>query len=381
MNTVGFGLFPLQAVASNLSDFQLRMEDRIPQIAIFLVGVTIIVVTLLVINAFRKRGKVAVLNEGYVPTRRPVVEGRGYFSVLRLAKSMGLDREQTKMLAFVMKNVNVRDMEKALESSDVMDRHFKRAYNNIEETSTSDDDLNKRLSVLFATRNILETYTGTVNISSTRQIKEGTAAILIVEKDGANHPTKIVSSKPDALVVEHPLDDKGSPIGLQNGGPVTVAFFGNSNKAFSVPSRIIGSQTVANRAVLKLAHSGKIKKLSSRRFRRKQAGISAGFYLVKVEASVNRKKKTLLVSNMRLAGDIMDISIGGCAIRTSVSIRPGQTIKIEFSKENNFTVAALGEVIRTNQTGRNTVMHVKFLKIPRKSLNYINAMVYEYAKA
>ena len=381
MNTAGFGLFPLQTQTPNLLGFQLQIEDRIPQIIIFLVGVTLIVATLLIVNAFRKRGKVSVLNEGYVPTRRPIIEGRGYFSVLRLARSMGLDREQTKMLAFVMKNVNVTDIGKALESSDLMDRHFKRAYGRIEETSTSDEDLNKRLSVLFATRNILEMYTGTVNISSTRQIKEGTAAILIVGKDGANHPTRIISSKSDALVVEHPLDDNGSPIGLQNGGPVTVALFGNSNKAFSVPSRIIGLETVSKRAVLHLAHSGKIKKLSSRRFRRKQAGISAGFYLVRVNASGNGKKKTLLVSNMRLQGDIMDISIGGCAIKTSVSIRPGQTIKIEFSKENNFTVAALGEVVRTNQTGRSTVMHVKFLKIPRKSLNYINAMVYEYAKS
>jgi hypothetical protein len=34
--------------------------------------------------------------------------------------------------------------------------------------------------------------------------------------------------------------------------------------------------------------------------------------------------------------------------------------------------------LRTNRTGVNTVMHIKFLKVPRKGLNSINAIVYEY---
>jgi hypothetical protein len=41
-------------------------------------------------------------------------------------------------------------------------------------------------------------------------------------------------------------------------------------------------------------------------------------------------------------------------------------------------IAALGQVLRTNRSGISTIMHIKFLRIPRRSLNIINALVYEY---
>ena len=374
----GLAMFALQT--ADIRDFGWDEEGLAIRAVIFAIGVTVIVVSLVVATALKKRGKVKAFSEGYVPQWTPY-SGRGvYFSLLRLSRDMGLDREKSRMLRFVMKSGGVTDVSKVLESPELIDRHFRRAYNHIEDTSASEEDLNKRLSVLFATRNILETYTATVSISSTRQIKENTEATLLVGNAGDNYPTKIVSNKADELAVEHPLDGKGSPVSVAAGSVVNIAFFTKSNKAFSVQSRVLDTGTTAGRQVLRLAHSGKIKKLSSRRFRRRQTRISAAFYLVKVESSGPRKKKTLLVSKMQLHGDILDISIGGCSISTEVAAKAGQTIKIEFSGENA-SVAALGEVLRTNRTGRNTVMHVKFLKIPRKSLNYISAMVYQYANA
>jgi len=41
-------------------------------------------------------------------------------------------------------------------------------------------------------------------------------------------------------------------------------------------------------------------------------------------------------------------------------------------------VAALGQVLRTNRSKTNIILNVKFLKIPRKSMNLINASVYGY---
>jgi hypothetical protein len=53
-------------------------------------------------------------------------------------------------------------------------------------------------------------------------------------------------------------------------------------------------------------------------------------------------------------------------------------LKIEFTREDDSIVAALGEVLRTHRAGTDTIMNSKFVKVPRKSLNSINAMVYEY---
>ena len=87
----------------------------------------------------------------------------------------------------------------------------------------------------------------------------------------------------------------------------------------------------------------------------------------------------MVVDKRRLTGNIIDISIGGCSIKTSVNVPSGQRLKIEFNHEGNVTVAVLGQVLRTNRSGISTIMHIKFLKVPRRSLNAINALVFEYA--
>jgi len=367
-----FATFPLQAV--DLSFFQLQEERLALEAMIFLIGVGVVVAVMVVITILKNKGKLSALSEGRVSVKR---RRRGFsaFALHRIAGDIGLDRDKTKMLEFVLRNDNVTDPARSIDSPDLMDRHFKRAYRLIEKTSISEDEMNSRLSVLFATRNIIENYTDTVTISSTRQIQENTSAMIILGDN--NYPTKIISSQGEVLIVEHPGNNKGGYASIPKGSKITLAFFTKSSKGFSVASRVIDSMETMNRRIMKLAHSGKIKKLSSRRFRRRQTVISTGFYLVGLE-TIGRKR--LIVDKRQFVGSIMDISAGGCSIRTGTPIKPGQKLKIEFTQEDDFTVAALGEVLRTNRTGYNTVMHIKFLKIPRKSLNFINAMVYEYAE-
>jgi hypothetical protein len=75
----------------------------------------------------------------------------------------------------------------------------------------------------------------------------------------------------------------------------------------------------------------------------------------------------------------MDISVGGCSIKATVPVTSGARLKIEFT-QSSVTVAALGQILRTNQSGVSTIAHVKFLRVPRRSMNAINAFVYEYAE-
>jgi len=369
-------MFPLQA--TDLSFFQLHDDGLASEVMFFLIGIGILMAVFICIGIFKSRGKLAAFNEGYAPSKRRR-KGFSGFALYRIASDIGLDREKAKMLEFVLRNDNVTNIAKSLESPDMMDRHFKRAYRLIEKTSISEEELNSRLSVFFATRNIIETYTHSeaAAVTSTRQLQENTAAVIILGGNEMNYPTRIVSSQSDVLIVEHPVNNKGSPVSIPKNSKITLAFFTKSSKGFSVTSRVMGSIETMNRHILKLAHSNKIRKLSSRRFRRRQTVISTRFFLVRVE-TLHRGQR-LLVDKRQFSGNIMDISVGGCSIRTNAPVKPGQKIKVEFTQEGNFTVAALGEVLRTNRTGYNTVMHIKFIKIPRKSLNIINAMVYEYA--
>jgi hypothetical protein len=294
----------------------------------------------------------------------------------RLAESLGLNRDQTKMLDFVLRIGGANDPVRSLNSPNLLDRYFKRAYRLIERTSASEDEMNMRLSVLFTTRNIIDTNAGNTEATSTRQIPENAAAVLAIGE--TNYPIRVISSRGDSLVVENPISNTGAPLRLPRGSQASLSFFTKSSRGFSVESRIRGSSDTADGTVLQLVHSGQIKKLSNRRFRRRQTVISTVFYFVHVDETAEKQDNKLVVDNRRFIGNILDISIGGCSIRTNAPVDSGQRLKIEFTREDNSVVAALGEVLRTNRSGTSTILHVKFLKVPKKSLNSINAMVYEY---
>jgi len=368
-----FSMLPLQN--RGVPNQMIRVADKNDALA-FVISIGVIVILLVLINVIRNRFKVPALNGTQTAGGNP--RQFSIFSLHRMTSSLGLDREQSKMLEFVLRSDGVTDPTRSLNSPNLLDRHFKRAYRIIERTSISEDELNNRLSVLFSTRNIIETSLGISNTTSTRQIPANAAAVLTVGQ--TNYPIRVISSRGDTLVVENPMSSTGNPLRLARGSKVSLAFFTKSSKGFTVESRVLGSTETADGPVLQLVHSGQIKRLSNRRFRRRQTVISTSFYCVHVEETGRRNEKKMVVDKRKFSGNILDISIGGCSIKTNIALGTGQRLKIEFTREDNSVVVALGEVLRTTKSGVSTIMNIRFLKVPRKSLNSINAMVYEYAE-
>jgi hypothetical protein len=367
---MAFSIFPMQL--AGLKDMQLPNKGAGYAI-FFLIGIGVVVVLILLLNYLKSSNKVESLNRTAVGD-----EGQRKFSIFtfrRIATNLDLDKDQTNMLEFVLKCDNVTDVVRSFESPILLDKHFKKAFRIIERTSISNDEMNNRLSVLFDTRNIIENKANSVSTTSTREIPENTAAVLALGE--ISYPTRVISSKGDSLIVEHPLSSTGEPLELQKGGLVSISFFPEPNKGFAVDSRVLGStETIDGHHILQLVHSGQIKKLSKRRFRRRHTVITTAFYFVTVDTG--NKNAPTSIDKRRFSGNILDISIGGCSIKSAVPVNNNQKLKIEFTREDDSIVAALGEVLRTHKAGTDTIMNIKFVKVPRKSLNSINAMVYEY---
>jgi len=295
------------------------------------------------------------------------------FTLHRLGRSIGLHREQIKMLDFVFKTDGVTDPEKSINTTALLDRHFRRAYRVIEQSSNTDEEAQNRLALLFSTRNVLEnTVSG--GMTSTRQIKDDTIIVLNFGKE--KHATSVITARGDHLTLECPHNAVGSPIKVSRGDKTTALLFNKSNKGFSFETRVTGYSTHQGLTTLLLAHSNHLKFLSQRRFRRKQMVIACYLFLVYVEGS--GKKQRLIADKRRFTGNIADISVGGCSIKISAPVQVGARLKIEFTQGAS-KVAALGQVLRSNRSGMTTVIHIKFLKVSRKSMNIINAFVYEYA--
>lgn len=358
---IDLNLFVLQIEAS---DFWVDPTLGTREVIIFII-IAAIIAGIAVLNMFKKKP----------PGSRivPKINLFSGFALYKLIKNLDLNYEQRKMLRFVFKTDGVSDPEKSLNTPALLDRHFKRAYRFFEKTSHSDAERQRKLAVLFSTRNVLENSVF-AGFTSTRQIKEDTILILNTGKEKIN--VNIVSARTENLVIEAPKNVLGSQLKIPKGANLNVLFFTKSNKGFTFETRVTGFSTMHGRQVMLLAHSNNLRFLSQRRFRRRHAVIACFLNLVYVEGS--GKKQRLVVDKRRHAANIADISVGGCSIKTNAPVQVGARFKVEFSQSEN-KVAALGLVLRTNRTGGITVIHMKFLKVSQKSMNLINAFVYDYA--
>jgi c-di-GMP-binding flagellar brake protein YcgR len=361
-------LYPLQFDPRGVA-----FKESNPKEVLFVgIAVVALVIILVVVNKFKKKLPVNAMDSiqttgsggGFHP-----FASIGFHSQLR---SMGLNHDQIKMMDYVFKQDKVTNPQHSLNSAALLDRHFRKAYRIIERSARTDEEAQQRFSLLFSTRNILEAHSGET-ATSTRQIPENAAAVLGYGND--RYPVKIISTKGDHMVVENPQTPTGSNVQIPRGSKVTISFFTKSSKGFSFESRILGVGESGSGQVLQLLHSNKVNNLSKRRFRRRQVMIPVSFYFVNLE-DTGKKEKRMVVDKRRLTGSIMDISIGGCSIKTNVLVPSGSRLKIEADGDG--TIVVLGQVIRINRTGMKTTAHVSFLKVPRKSLNAINAMVFEY---
>ncbi|MDR2490979.1 MAG: PilZ domain-containing protein [Spirochaetaceae bacterium] len=116
-----------------------------------------------------------------------------------------------------------------------------------------------------------------------------------------------------------------------------------------------------------------------RMYRRKEVGIACAFYIVIVRQVKHRFKtvQKLTVDPRKFTGILLDVSVGGAAVSVRENFKVGIKIKLAF-KIGSLSVATLGIVQRINRNNREAVLHVKFLKIPPKSLQSLNEFTYNY---
>jgi c-di-GMP-binding flagellar brake protein YcgR len=304
------------------------------------------------------------------------------FAMHKIASSYGLNKTQSRVLETVFRSDAVSDPHAVIESPPLLDKHFKRAYKRIERSAESEVAVQQQLSMLFSVRNTIEaTNNTTATVMSSRQIADNVAAVLAVGKD--TFSVHVLNAKGDGVLVENPRNALGNPIKIPKGTKVNLSFFTKNSKGFAFESRIIAVKDTPKGPALQLAHAPRVKPLIQRRFRRRQTEDPCQFALVRVEdAKVGRKKvKKMIVDSRRFKGTIMDISIGGCSVRSNTNVAAGARLKLEFELNDVASMAALGQVIRTNRGGGTyTILHVKFIKVPRRVQNSINAMVFDYAE-
>jgi len=319
------------------------------------------------------------LGIGKGPSRGGSPKRFSMFAMRRVAKTYRLNHDQAKALEFVLKSNGVVDPERTVANPAALDKHFKRTFKQLENSAGSEEEAQQKIALLFSVRNAIDIQHNTSASSpSSQRIYTGMAATLSINQESFS--VKVISSKGDTVHVDCPRNAIGSLIKFPKGTKVNLAFFTKDGKGFSFDSQVIGITDTSFGPALHLSHTHEAKAMTQRRFRRTNAAVNCDFYMVRVEDLRNRKPPKMIVDTRKMSGSVTDISIGGCAIKTPVAIPAGSRLKIEFDYDRSpVPVAVLGQVLRINRSGiSNTIIHIKFLKVPRKAMNAINTLVFEY---
>jgi hypothetical protein len=374
----------VQAPFLQAQNVQYFKEDD-PMAAIILgIGIGVVVVFAIIVNIIRHGIKSLGPRPGGVRQSSSLVPLRQFsgLTLRAIARSYDLNKEQTKMLEYVLTKDGVSRPREVLADVALTDKHFKRAYHSISkkgERMVDDTEVQKELYRLFSTRSAIEAAPASLQRAAIPEIGYGTEVVLSI--NGKTYPLKVDTVRGEVIMVECPVNPLGQPLKFQKGTKADLNYFNNMNYGFLQQCRVLDVVMAPKKPpILQLLSLGKPKTLFKRKSRRRQVNIPCEFWVVTITktGSGARAQTTMTVGSRKFVGEILDISPGGCSIRTRGLLKPGLRLKISVEEQKkNATV--LGQVLRINRGSSITsFVHIKFIKASLKALNVINAVVYRY---
>ncbi|MDR3337975.1 MAG: PilZ domain-containing protein [Treponema sp.] len=299
-----------------------------------------------------------------------------------VAKNYDLNKDQTKILEYVLTRDGVSNPKTLLSNPNNLDIHFKRTYESMRRNipKTGDDSTaQKQLYQLFSTRNAIESAPINASRANVSQVEDGMDVVLGIH--GKTYPLKVIRVKGQLITMLCPINPLGEPIKLTKGTKVELSFFSGSSHGYLQRCQVLDIVKNAHEEnLLQLITQGKVKTLFKRKSRRRQVKIPCEFRVVTLTKTGAGPKAPvkMTVGGRKFTGDILDISPGGCSVRTKGLLKPGLRIKIDFEVRGS-AASALGQILRINRGSSITsFVHVKFIKASLKALNVINAVVYRY---
>jgi c-di-GMP-binding flagellar brake protein YcgR len=302
---------------------------------------------------------------------------RGGFK--RRALDFGFSSTEAEFLDFYARKLGVVSPNTIFGSKTQLDNFMKNSFKYIEQHAETEAMAEEQKHNLFAIREALGSRTSSgTSISSTRQLKSKTPLSIVTAKE-AHYSSILIVNESRALYLEPALDAFGGPIRFPGGSKLTVYFYMGNHVGYSFQTRSKGMVDIDGRRFLSIAHSDKIKPLPARRNQRVELRISARYYLVHVSAAKDRGKvvKTVQVEKAAVAGIIVDLSGGGLSLQTISPSNAGEFVKLEFDLGSG-SRSAFATVIRVSKTKSGALMHLKFVRISRKTVNEIRSVVYGY---
>jgi c-di-GMP-binding flagellar brake protein YcgR len=268
-----------------------------------------------------------------------------------------------------------------LSNSSALDITLRKAIKEISESSSSDQVKEAHILTLYRIKQTIERNSQPKKAVSTSKKIGVNQVVALTPESGGRFLSRLVSNLKGGIAAEIPVDKNGTQIRWPRGSLVTLFFWKANGQGFSFQSKISGYSTVRGVPCLMVKHSNAVHEAQQRRYRRKPLERPCYFYPVRimvVGTGKNAEKKAYTETKNHTLGTVLEVSVGGCSIKTTYPLGKGSLIKVEFETGKKAQIAAYGKVVsmvRIKPLGG--IMHVMFTRLSQSHMNKINAYIYE----
>jgi c-di-GMP-binding flagellar brake protein YcgR len=347
---------------------------------VVLVVIAAIIVVIVIASKFSGAGKKSSGSAGMGGKAAPKKFNRRSFH--RRGVSMGLTKVQANTLANLVERYKPGNPYLVFSHGNHLDALLKKAIGQIETQVSSEQVKEAQKTTIYRIKQTIERNANKgKSFSSTNTIPSG-QSIALSPETGGRFQSKINTNLRNYLSATVPTDSGGAQVRWKKWTVIKVFFWKKNGQGFNFDSKVTGYSVIRGVPSVLLQHSSKVKQAQQRRFRRKDISRPAYFFPVKivpVGIGKKAKKRALVEKDRGSLGTLIDISAGGCAIKSTKPISKGGLIKLQFETADSQSIWCFGKVISFRKgSPMGGTMHVIFTKVTNKNVNSINSFVYDY---
>ena len=365
----------------------LVMQEADSRIIYTTIAVFVTFILVLVIGNLLANRKKTISTEGYLTTKwgsagsvktAPKISKRKF---KKNAKQIGLSQEQIKMLEDIADNYNIASPAVLLTSHKAFDVTMKRVIQDYDSGEYPTEVKEHYKMLLFDIKQKID-KTSSVNekISSSRQLITG-KQITVTAPSGEKCSTNIVTNLREYICASIPKRQDGSALRLNKWDPVKISVRVKGDKGIFYDSKVVGYSTAKGTPCIMLQHSNNIKSSKQRNFPRKELGKSCYFFRINVvtlkEGKATVKKAVIDDNSKGRLGNVIEISAGGCSIKSQSFLNKGELLRIDLDIERRQTISMLGKIVNLRKLAPGlATMHIQFTRMSKKNMNSINSYIY-----
>jgi c-di-GMP-binding flagellar brake protein YcgR len=303
--------------------------------------------------------------------------GTSWHNFYQIAKMRGLHKNETEILKKLVLTHGLAKPTLIFTSTTILDSCIQRAIRRLslqEIRGESKDDI---INMYYRLRNKIARGKKGKNISSTHAIPVGSKMRMGVQ-DFGYFSVSVLNNEQDYLGVSIPLLSPGKIVPWQK-KKVRCSYFRENDGVYNFETRVNDVKVTNQKQQICLKHTDKISRTQMRLYPRINVRLPVFYSKVRV-VEEKGKKRAFLDKNETHWGTVIDVSVGGLSIETTVPFDRNNYLRVEFELREEYKVVGFGKVrrIERNATRKTWIMHIQFTKIEKKHKNEIFAVLYNY---